>query len=342
LAPEDTEVLDLLSTVADSKQLTPVQREQAYEKLTDVRLKGRVEWAVAVSSVEEIDGTDILRSSLGAMARAVQSLETKPDCVLVDGCNRPPDLLAPGETWTRGTKEERRRLEEVKQMPKLSRWFSKSSTSQAVVNADAATAASEEKTTGGEPVWRPRSVQAVICGDALVPSISAASVLAKVHRDRLMQGLHEQYPVYGFASHQGYGTAEHLEAIKVHGPCPEHRRSFGPVREALGLEAKSGSQAEAVDAGQRTLSGLVRGGSAGTPRACEASAAAAVTAEDGAEPHAAVPPTPHGARGRGKKTTPASVAADAETPAKRIRKAGKIEHSRPANALSEQATPKPG
>lgn len=259
----------------------------------------------------------------------------------MDGCNRPPDLLAPGETWTRGTKEERRRLEEVKQIPKLSRWFAKSPTSQAVANSVAATVVSEEKTTGEEPVWRPRSVQAVIGGDALVPSISAASVLAKVHRDRLMQGLHEQYPVYGFASHQGYGTAEHLEAIKAHGPCPEHRRSFGPVREALGLEAKAGNQGDTVSVGQRTLSGIVLGGS-GTPRACDASAVAAVTVEDGVEPQAVVPPTPHGARGRGKKTTPASGTAEAETPAKRIRKAERMHYQRPANALSEPAAPKQG
>lgn len=74
--------------------------------------------------------------------------------------------------------------------------------------------------------------EAIVKGDALVPAISAASILAKVHRDRLCQELHEQYPQYGFAGHKGYGTAEHLEALRRHGACPEHRMSFAPVREA--------------------------------------------------------------------------------------------------------------
>ena len=75
--------------------------------------------------------------------------------------------------------------------------------------------------------------EAIVGGDAKVASISAASILAKVHRDRLCQELHERYPVYGFASHKGYGTAEHLQALREHGPCPEHRRSFAPVAAAL-------------------------------------------------------------------------------------------------------------
>lgn len=74
--------------------------------------------------------------------------------------------------------------------------------------------------------------EAIVKGDALVPSISAASILAKVHRDAWCIGLHERYPQYGFADHKGYGTPEHLAALKLHGACPEHRRSFAPVREA--------------------------------------------------------------------------------------------------------------
>ena len=71
--------------------------------------------------------------------------------------------------------------------------------------------------------------EAVVQGDALVPAISAASILAKVHRDRLCQDLHAQYPVYGFDRHKGYGTAEHLQALAEHGPSPSHRMSFAPV-----------------------------------------------------------------------------------------------------------------
>ena len=71
--------------------------------------------------------------------------------------------------------------------------------------------------------------EAVVQGDALVPAISAASILAKVYRDRLCQDLHAQYPVYGFDRHKGYGTAEHLNALAEHGPSPSHRMSFAPV-----------------------------------------------------------------------------------------------------------------
>ncbi len=69
----------------------------------------------------------------------------------------------------------------------------------------------------------------VIKGDARSLSIAAASVVAKVTRDTLLEALHEQYPQYGFARHKGYGTREHLDALARHGPCPEHRRSFAPL-----------------------------------------------------------------------------------------------------------------
>ena len=76
-------------------------------------------------------------------------------------------------------------------------------------------------------------VAAVVKGDALVPAISAASILAKVHRDRLCQAMHAQHPHYGFDGHKGYPTPEHLAALQQHGACPEHRRSFAPVRATL-------------------------------------------------------------------------------------------------------------
>ena len=74
---------------------------------------------------------------------------------------------------------------------------------------------------------------AVVKGDALVPEISAASILAKVARDTEMQQLHELHPEYNFAAHKGYPTAEHLAAIKKYGILAEHRRSFKPVRDLL-------------------------------------------------------------------------------------------------------------
>ncbi len=75
--------------------------------------------------------------------------------------------------------------------------------------------------------------EAIVKGDALVPAISAASILAKVYRDRWCEQFHLEYPQYGFAGHKGYGTAEHLAALREHGACPQHRRSFSPVAELL-------------------------------------------------------------------------------------------------------------
>lgn len=79
------------------------------------------------------------------------------------------------------------------------------------------------------------AVQTIIGGDAKSLSIAAASIIAKVTRDRLMAELDKTYPLYGFARHKGYGTAVHSAALKTHGPCAAHRRSFAPVRAASKL-----------------------------------------------------------------------------------------------------------
>ena len=70
----------------------------------------------------------------------------------------------------------------------------------------------------------------IVRGDSLSLSIAAASVIAKVTRDRIMAGMHERYPAYDFATHKGYCTPEHQDALDRHGPCPEHRRRFVNVR----------------------------------------------------------------------------------------------------------------
>jgi ribonuclease HII len=152
--------------LADSKQLTPEQRDELYPQITTTALA----WAVAHATAEEIDRINILQATLLAMRRAVQALPQMPAKVLIDG-NRCPQLDCTAE--------------------------------------------------------------AIIKGDALVPAISAASILAKVTRDRWMVGLHQRYPQYGFDRHKGYSTVEHIELLERHGPCPQHRRSFEPVARLL-------------------------------------------------------------------------------------------------------------
>ena len=79
----------------------------------------------------------------------------------------------------------------------------------------------------------PYQSKTIIKGDQLIPAISAASIVAKVHRDNLMLGLDQLYPQYGFAQHKAYGTKQHLAAINKYGPCPAHRKTFAPIKHML-------------------------------------------------------------------------------------------------------------
>lgn len=83
--------------------------------------------------------------------------------------------------------------------------------------------------------------EAVIGGDDSVQEIAAASIMAKVVRDRYMRMIHAKFPVYGFAGHKGYGTADHLRALSEHGPCLWHRTSFAPVARCLRSESPRGA-----------------------------------------------------------------------------------------------------
>ena len=84
----------------------------------------------------------------------------------------------------------------------------------------------------------PIAAEAIVKGDAKEPAISAASILAKVTRDRQMMALHELYPQYGFDQHMGYPTEAHFAALQKFGACEEHRRSFSPVRDVLALHSR--------------------------------------------------------------------------------------------------------
>jgi ribonuclease HII len=154
--------------LADSKVLSPLQRDRLYDLIMDKALC----CSVAQASVEEIDTLNIYHATMLAMKRAVEGLRLKPAKVLVDGNALPRiDVLA----------------------------------------------------------------EAVVGGDAKIKSISAASILAKVSRDRMLATLHDEFPQYGFASHKGYSTPEHLEALRVHGACRHHRRFFSPFAATMTL-----------------------------------------------------------------------------------------------------------
>lgn len=90
--------------------------------------------------------------------------------------------------------------------------------------------------------------EAIVKGDALVKSISAASILAKVHRDRWCKEVHEHFPHYGFSAHKGYGTVVHMEALRAHGACIHHRRSFAPVAQVLVQSSSSLSVSQGIGA----------------------------------------------------------------------------------------------
>ena len=148
-----------LEGLNDSKKLTEKKRDRLY----DLICENAIAYAIAESSVEEIDRTNILEATLAAMRKAIADLPVKPDFALIDG--------------------------------NISRDF-------------------------------PLPVKAVIHGDAISPSIAAASILAKVTRDRACIELDRQYPQYGIAKHKGYGTKLHMDALREFGPSPIHRAKF--------------------------------------------------------------------------------------------------------------------
>lgn len=148
-----------LDGLNDSKKLTAKKREKLFDEICE----NAVAYAIAESSVEEIDTLNILEASLLAMRRAIDALPQKASFALIDG-NVSRDFQLPA--------------------------------------------------------------RAVVHGDATSPSIAAASILAKVTRDRLCVELDQTYPQYGIAKHKGYGTKAHMDALRQYGPAPIHRKMF--------------------------------------------------------------------------------------------------------------------
>jgi ribonuclease HII len=153
--------------LADSKKLSEKKRDALAIEIKQSALA----WAIASSSVQEIDTINILQASLLAMKRAIEAMQLQfgitPDLVQVDG-NKTPQIILPCE--------------------------------------------------------------AIVKGDSKVQAISAASILAKTARDAELYVLDKQYPLYGFAQHKGYPTADHMRLLKQHGVSPIHRKSYAPVR----------------------------------------------------------------------------------------------------------------
>jgi ribonuclease HII len=160
-----------IAGIQDSKKIAAKKRDYLYGEIIS-----HCPYAIAESSVVEIDDINILNAALLAMRRAVLALPVTPELVLVDG-NKLPDLPMGGQT--------------------------------------------------------------VIGGDGKILSIAAASIIAKVYRDRLMAQLAGDHPQYGWAQNAGYGTAMHLAALQQYGVSPHHRRSFAPVRQILENQNKS-------------------------------------------------------------------------------------------------------
>lgn len=152
--------------IDDSKQLSESERTVLY----DVIVRRAVAVGIGSATEQEIDRLNILEATRLAMYRAIASLASPADCLLIDAVALPAVTIP---------------------------------------------------------------TRSIIKGDALSVSIAAASIVAKVTRDRLMVDYHRIYPHYNFLSHKGYGTEEHLQRLAEHGPCAIHRRTFAPVMDLL-------------------------------------------------------------------------------------------------------------
>lgn len=150
---------DIIEGVDDSKKISEKKREQLFEEIKEKAIC----YSIQMVDEQTIDEINILEATKLAMKKAIETMDVKPDVVLIDAI------------------------------------------SKLDVNTE---------------------IRGIIKGDALSYSIGCASILAKVTRDRLMCDLAKEYPEYGFEKHKGYGTKQHIEALKEYGPCVYHRLSF--------------------------------------------------------------------------------------------------------------------
>ncbi|HXY53316.1 MAG TPA: ribonuclease HII [Nitrospirota bacterium] len=161
----------LIPGLKDSKQVPEQDRERLFDKIREQATC----YSIGIVDERTIDDVNILRATIIAMERALETLALRPDYLLIDA------LI----------------------LPRV-----------------------------------PLPQKPLIKGDCRSHSIAAASILAKVTRDRLMLELHEKFPQYNFQKNKGYGTREHMELLRRHGPCDAHRKSFNPVAQMLRGEAR--------------------------------------------------------------------------------------------------------
>jgi len=178
--------------INDSKKLTEKQREEFYEILTTNK---NIKWGVGIVSEKVIDKINILEATKLAMLKAVASLRDRHSGRGNLNSGLPRRLKAPRNDG----------------------WF---------LLLDGNFSAQGGPASG----WKIPE-KSIIKGDQKVFSISAASIIAKVTRDRLMQKYHKKYPQYGFDKHKGYGTAAHFASLEKFGPCKIHRKTFYPISE---------------------------------------------------------------------------------------------------------------
>jgi len=221
--------------VRDSKALSPAARDRAFLLIVDAA----VSYSVASATPEEIDRLNILQASLLAMRRAVEGLSRPPDFVFVDG-NIPipppascPVAAAPRKARVRkaGAGAPARKTSRAASGAARLPFAAPPGPAGCVFAAEAGCFQAGSSVPQAPTVWCAIGQEAVVSGDSICRSIMAASVLAKVTRDRMMEEYDRLHPGYGFASHKGYPTGEHVAAIRRLGPSPIHRMTFHGVRE---------------------------------------------------------------------------------------------------------------